>query len=152
MWHMTCDRWWTLCQYFRFLSLTVWELWSCEDLEEKDDFLYQSMTKVFVEQPCYTRSGKYSINQSVTLHVRRTPNDCRQEILGRLTWLRHSSRPPSFVSSVISIVFQCSRRPSIFRHCTVRKKRPLFFKLDCLPRRASKWKMHFLVMVLKFGH
>ena len=29
--------------------------------------LYQSMTKVFVEQACYTRSGKYRINPSVTL-------------------------------------------------------------------------------------
>ena len=38
------------------------------------------------------------------------------------------------------------------KHSTVQKKRPLFFKLDCLPRRASKWKMHFLVLVLKFGH
>ena len=59
-----------MCQYFRSLALTVWELWSFEDLEEKDDLLYQSMTKVFVEQPCYTGSGKYRINQSVTLHVR----------------------------------------------------------------------------------
>ena len=116
MWHITCDRWWALCQYFRSLALMVWELWSFEDLKEKDDLLYQSMTKVFVEEPCYTGSGKYRINQSVTLHVRRPPNNCRQEILGRLTWLRHSSCPPSFVSSVIIIVFQCSRRPSIFRH------------------------------------
>ena len=32
------------------------------------------------------------------------------------------------------------------------KKRPLFFNLDCLPRRASKWKMHLLVLVIKFAH
>ena len=62
-----------MCQYFRSLALTVWELWSFEDLEEKDDLLYQSMTKVFVEQPCYTGSDKYRINQSITPHVRRPP-------------------------------------------------------------------------------
>ena len=36
--------------------------------------------------------------------------------------------------------------------CTVQKKRSSFFKLDCLLRRASKWKMHFLVLFLKFGY
>ena len=32
------------------------------------------------------------------------------------------------------------------------KKRPLFFHLDCLPRLPSKWKVLFLVLVLKFAH
>ena len=39
----------------------------------------------------------------------------------------------------------------LLAHCTMQKKRPLFFKLDCLPKRASKWKVHFLILVLKFA-
>ena len=50
MWHMTCDmwhlthhRWWTLCQNFRSLALTIWESWCFEDFEEKDDWLNESI-------------------------------------------------------------------------------------------------------------
>ena len=54
--------------------------------------------RCFQYSPVYTRSGKYRINYSDTLFVWRPPNDCRYEILGSLTWLRHSSHPHSSVS------------------------------------------------------
>ena len=45
-WHVTCDTRhvthggeWTFSQNFIFLALTVWDLWCCEDLEEKIDSL-----------------------------------------------------------------------------------------------------------------
>ena len=53
MWHVTCDMWhgthdtWhmthrglqALCQKFRSLALTVWELWYFEDIFTKNDWL-----------------------------------------------------------------------------------------------------------------
>ena len=38
------------------------------------------------------------------------------------------------------------------KQCTMQKRRSLFFTLDCLPRRTSKWKLYFLMLVLKFIH
>ena len=49
-------------------------------------------------------------------------------------------------------LWQCDSKTYCQVPVTMRKKRPLFFKFDCLPRQASKWKMHFLVLVLKFAH
>ena len=50
MWHMTNDighmthnRLLTFCQSLRSLALTVWELWCFEYLEEKDDWLTESI-------------------------------------------------------------------------------------------------------------
>ena len=55
MWHMTHRGWWTLCQSFRSLALTVWKLWWFEDISTKDRWLNQSInqwiTEVYVEQP-----------------------------------------------------------------------------------------------------
>ena len=64
VWHMTGDMWhimhgvgWIVYQKFSSLPLTVWMIWSFEDLEEKDDRLNQSMsewvTKVFVDQTLF---------------------------------------------------------------------------------------------------
>ena len=39
MWHMSHRGWWTLCQNFRFLAQTVWELWCSEDNSTKDQWL-----------------------------------------------------------------------------------------------------------------
>ena len=73
MWYVTGDRWqvthgvrWTLSQNFSFLALTVWDLWGFEDLEEKDsELIYQSITKLYVEKPGYTGSGKYLESSNV---------------------------------------------------------------------------------------
>ena len=53
MWHLLHDMchvahmgWWTLCQKFSYLPLTVWKLWCFEDLREKD----QSMTKLISDK------------------------------------------------------------------------------------------------------
>ena len=55
MWQVTCDRWqvtgdnmthgvrWTFSQNFSFSSLTAIELWFFEDLEEKDQWMNQSI-------------------------------------------------------------------------------------------------------------
>ena len=65
MWLVTCDTWhmtcymshmthrgrWPLCQNFRSLALTVWELWCSEDISTKDEWLNELITEVFVEQP-----------------------------------------------------------------------------------------------------
>ena len=58
MWHVTRDMWhmthgvvWTFSQNFSCLALTVWDLWCCEYLEEKDRSVDQLLTEVFVEQP-----------------------------------------------------------------------------------------------------
>ena len=51
MWHATHDMWHTthrgprtLCQNFRSLALTVWELWCFEDIFTKDESLSQWMS------------------------------------------------------------------------------------------------------------
>ena len=57
MWHLTRDKWLVgnIVSKFKLSSLTVWEVWCFEDLEEKGDLvnelMYQSGTEVFVEQP-----------------------------------------------------------------------------------------------------
>ena len=64
MWHVTCDTWhvtrdmwhmtrlggWTLSQNSS-LALTVCDLWYYEDLEEKDEWINEWMTRLFIEQP-----------------------------------------------------------------------------------------------------
>ena len=40
---MTHRGWWTLCQNFRSLALTVWKLWWFEDISTKERWLNQSM-------------------------------------------------------------------------------------------------------------
>ena len=67
MWQLTGDLshvihgvGWTCSQNVSPLALTVWVLWCFEDLEEKDsELIYQIITKLFVEKPGYTGSGKY---------------------------------------------------------------------------------------------
>ena len=54
-WRMTHDRWWTLCQNFRSLALTIWELWCFEDLEKQEvnslsEWINQYFTTLFVQQ------------------------------------------------------------------------------------------------------
>ena len=50
-WHVTCNTWhvtyggqWTFSQNFSSLDLTVWDLWCCEYLEEKDRLLVRSIS------------------------------------------------------------------------------------------------------------
>ena len=51
MWHVTCDTWhvvtccrgWTFSQNFSSLALTVCDLWYYEDLEEKADWVTESV-------------------------------------------------------------------------------------------------------------
>ena len=69
MWHLTPDTWhvthdmWHVThgkgegvkkifsQNFNSLGLWVWALWFLEDWEEKDDWMNELVTKLFVEQP-----------------------------------------------------------------------------------------------------
>ena len=51
MWHVTRDTWhmthyvgWTFSQNFISLAITVWDLWSCEYLQEKDHWLTDWLT------------------------------------------------------------------------------------------------------------
>ena len=45
-WHMTHRGWQTLCQNFRSLALTVWELWCFKDWEEKGDSLNELINQL----------------------------------------------------------------------------------------------------------
>ena len=57
MWHMSCDKWWTLCKHFTSLALTVWDLWCFEDLQVKDDLINQWILHT---DPMYWRQGQFS--------------------------------------------------------------------------------------------
>ena len=48
MWHMTRDTWhrgwWTLCQNFRSLALTIWKIWWLEDISTKEHLMSEWMS------------------------------------------------------------------------------------------------------------
>ena len=66
----------------------------------------------------------------------------------------HTSCKSGFMSLQFKKLFSVSMSCGIFKTVSVHhaKKRPLFFKLKCLPRRAFNWKVHFLVLLLKCYH
>ena len=71
MWQVTCDRWhvtgdrwhmthgvgWTFSYNFSSLALTVWDLWFFEDLEEKDQWVSDSVNKEAVRRTAPATRG-----------------------------------------------------------------------------------------------
>ena len=60
MWHMTCDIWhmthgvaWTFSQNFSCLALMAWDLWCCEYLEEKADWLTEWINELMNDEAVY---------------------------------------------------------------------------------------------------
>ena len=56
IWHLTRDTWHAMHGEYsltnsRSLAYTVWEWRNFDDLEEMDQLVNESVTKVFVEQP-----------------------------------------------------------------------------------------------------
>ena len=67
-WHVTCDTWhvthgegWTFSQNFSFIALTVWDLWCCEYLEQKDHSLTHSMNDEAVYRTAPATPGLLNI-------------------------------------------------------------------------------------------
>ena len=95
---------------------------------------------ITVQKPVYTYM--YSIGCS-TLQLRQ----CRYCCLYTNGFL--TNQP---VKTKLALVFPIPMYSTCAFHCTMRKQVTFSKDWDYLARRASEQKMHFLVLVLKFGH
>ena len=91
MWHLTCDIfvWVNILSKFQLQALTVYDLWYYEDLEEKDEWINQSMNQSMNDEAVYRTAPATPGLLNIAM--------CSQQIRSRGFWHSNSVTASSHV-------------------------------------------------------